>query len=143
MEKSLSLEELKDWVEDLVEGFSSKQIVCLEGPLGAGKTKLVEEILNHLGVKEPVSSPTFSLINHYKTSKIPFIVHMDLYRIEGEDDLESTGFWDIFSKDEALVFIEWSDRLKKDDLPLGWDIQVVKIAKNEGDENRLYDSYSV
>lgn len=134
----MGLDELGPWVKKQSQKFSEKQILSLVGPLGAGKTKLVEIILSQLGVQEPVSSPTFSLINHYATNDYPFIAHVDLYRTEGEEDLESTGFWDLFASEKALVLIEWADRLDARDLPLDWSYLEIKISKLPGDEKRSY-----
>ncbi len=136
---TLSLEEVKPWIEEIIATrFRKKQILGLVGPLGAGKTKLVEIALANLGVSDPVSSPTFSLINHYSTEKYPFIAHVDLYRTEGEEDLESTGFWDLFSEGKGLVLIEWADRIDTKDLPLDWDYLEIEITKPQGDEARSY-----
>ncbi len=136
---TLSLSEVKPWIQEIITTrFQEKQILSLVGPLGAGKTKLVEIALAQLGVNEPVSSPTFSLINHYSTKKYPFIAHVDLYRTEGEEDLESTGFWDLFSQEKGLVLIEWADRINSQDLPLDWNLLEIEISKPPGDKTRSY-----
>ncbi len=67
-------------------------------------------------------SPAFS-IQHVYSSSYGLIHHVDLYRLKDSEDLESTGFWDIFA-DRAktyLVILEWADRLNPDCLPLGWN----------------------
>ncbi len=135
---TLKLEELSSAVLKWSKQFEEKQIVCLEGTLGAGKTKLVELFLKELGVTEPVSSPTFSLINQYESEKRNFIAHIDLYRIDDDEDLDSIGFWDLFDRDQGLIFIEWSNRLKQDDLPLDWSVATIRIEKTDHDLERLY-----
>jgi tRNA threonylcarbamoyladenosine biosynthesis protein TsaE len=84
-------------------------VVLLSGPLGAGKTKLVEVLLRVVG-GEDVSSPTFALHHEYKVGESK-VHHFDLYRIESVDDLETVGLWDVLQSAQDWVFIEWPDRL--------------------------------
>jgi tRNA threonylcarbamoyladenosine biosynthesis protein TsaE len=63
--------------------------------------------------------------------------HVDLYRLESEEDLESTGFWDLFGQKKGLVVIEWSDRLNQDLLPLNWYKVKVDIAKPANPNERI------
>ena len=114
------IKKLKELSEDLVQKFSSSQIVLLQGPLGAGKTQMISFMAESLGVnRETISSPAFSLINVYKSSKGDEIYHLDLFRLKNLDELESTGFWDVFSN-PCTVFIEWAEMLKTKELPLKW-----------------------
>jgi tRNA threonylcarbamoyladenosine biosynthesis protein TsaE len=64
-------------------------------------------------------SPTFSIINQYPCPD-KTIYHVDLYRLESEADVESTGFWDLFREDEALIFVEWAERIADDNWPKTW-----------------------
>ena len=83
-------------------------VVALFGEMGAGKTAFVRGIAAGMGVKEDVSSPTFSLVNEYRAS-IP-LCHFDMFRIRSWDDLESTGFFDYLDAD-AVLAIEWSENI--------------------------------
>jgi tRNA threonylcarbamoyladenosine biosynthesis protein TsaE len=85
-------------------------IITLEGPLGAGKTALTQAIARGLGVDPRiyVTSPTFSLLHEYQ-GRIP-LYHMDLYRLAGEDAIESLGFAEYFYG-SGLTVIEWPERL--------------------------------
>lgn len=85
-------------------------IITLEGPLGAGKTALTQAIARGLGVDPRiyVTSPTFSLLHEYQ-GRIP-LYHMDLYRLAGENEIESLGFSEYFYSD-GLTVIEWPERL--------------------------------
>ena len=85
-------------------------VITLEGPLGAGKTALTQAIARGLGVDPRiyVTSPTFSLLHEYQ-GRIP-LYHMDLYRLAGENEIESLGFSEYFYSD-GLTVIEWPDRL--------------------------------
>lgn len=133
----LEIHDLKKFCESVVSSFSDRQIVLLDGPLGAGKTELVKKMVKVLGAGE-TSSPTYSLINEYSVDHSA-IYHIDLYRVDGEDDLESIGFWDLFESKKAIVFIEWSSRMDRKLLPLDWSQLSVKISKVEDDSKRLYE----
>ena len=94
--------------------------MLLDGPLGAGKTQLVCFMAESLGARrEDIRSPAFSLINVYENPKGNDIYHVDLFRLKNLEELESTGFWDIFSN-PCTVFIEWGSLLKKEELPPKW-----------------------
>ncbi len=84
------------------------QVLALMGELGAGKTALVRGIMVGLGVSESsVSSPTFTLVNHYH-ARLPFI-HIDLYRLRSPEEAEAIGLSEYFT-DHAVTAIEWADR---------------------------------
>ena len=83
-------------------------IFLLKGDLGAGKTTLVQSMCAFLGVEEPVTSPTFSLVNEYESSAYGTIYHMDLYRLEKEEDLVQIGLEEYLDSGN-LCFIEWPD----------------------------------
>jgi tRNA threonylcarbamoyladenosine biosynthesis protein TsaE len=83
----------------------------LDGPMGAGKTTLMRYIADAFGAEDPVSSPTFSIINAYffrekHPADTSSIIHMDLYRIEDPKELIEIGF-DEYLYSDAPVFIEW------------------------------------
>jgi len=82
-------------------------VLALVGPLGAGKTLLVEALFRAFGVRDYVRSPSFTLINEY-SARIP-LYHMDLYRLESPEDLEDIGF-DEYLRGEGIVAVEWADR---------------------------------
>ena len=85
-------------------------VITLQGPLGAGKTALTQAIARGLGVDPHIyiTSPTFSLLHEYQ-GRTP-LYHMDLYRLTGEDEIESLGFQEYFSGNGVTV-IEWPERL--------------------------------
>ena len=93
-------------------------ILCLEGDLGAGKTALAQGIALELGIKEAVTSPTFTLIQEYSAlvQENPIrLVHMDLYRLQYPEEVEVIGVEDAFQTD-AICLIEWPE-IAKDYLP--------------------------
>ena len=108
----------------------------LEGPLGAGKSALVAQCVTLInGAK--TSSPSFSLINDYSTAESK-IFHIDLYRLESEDELENIGFWDLFLEKQALIFVEWPDRVSESLWPHDWARLRICIDKTDSDIERLY-----
>ena len=89
-------------------------VVLLHGDLGAGKTTLAQGIARGLGVADTVQSPTFTLVNQYEgpaTDNEPFrLYHVDLYRLPGEEELDSFGFDDYLAPTDGVTLIEWPER---------------------------------
>ena len=81
-------------------------LVAFTGGLGAGKTAFTEGLAEGLGCTDPVSSPTFAIVNYYRGPR-PF-AHFDLYRIHTEGDLAAAGFYDYLDMG-AVVACEWSE----------------------------------
>ena len=81
--------------------------VCLTGPLGAGKTVLVAGLCRGLGARDAVTSPTFILMESF-AGRLP-IVHIDLYRLEHEREIEDIGVFDLLGGD-TVVIAEWGER---------------------------------
>lgn len=86
-----------------------KDIVCLTGELGSGKTTLIKGIARGTGVKECVTSPSFKLINEYR-GVVPFY-HFDLYRLDGIDDIQGLGYREYFYGN-GITVVEWADKMK-------------------------------
>jgi tRNA threonylcarbamoyladenosine biosynthesis protein TsaE len=100
----------------LVDLLKPPQLLLLRGELGAGKTTLVKGIAQALDAAEPdeVTSPTFTLLHEYDGSrkgKPVKLFHLDVYRLEGERQLETLGLDDLLTPD-ALVLVEWGDKFK-------------------------------
>jgi len=100
----------------LVDLLKPPQLLLLRGELGTGKTTLVKGIAQALNAAEPdeVTSPTFTLIHEYdgaRKGKPVKLYHLDVYRLEGERQLETLGLDDLLTPD-ALVLVEWGDKFK-------------------------------
>ncbi|MBI4945117.1 MAG: tRNA (adenosine(37)-N6)-threonylcarbamoyltransferase complex ATPase subunit type 1 TsaE [Bacteroidetes bacterium] len=130
-----SLSELPAAAKQILSFAGDKKIFCFYGELGAGKTTLIKEICKQLGVKDAGSSPTFSLVNEYKTAAptlkegkgnsslgreqtAPFraggdtIYHFDLYRLKSESEIYDIGYEDyLFSGN--YCFIEWPEKIER------------------------------
>lgn len=89
----------------------SNPITILRGDLGSGKTTLVTEIANQLGVEDVISSPTFALVNEYEDAHGDVVYHFDFYRIKDVQEAVDMGFEE-YLYDGARVFIEWPERIE-------------------------------
>ena len=84
-------------------------LLGLRGELGAGKTTFVRALLRGLGYEARVPSPTYTLLEHYTVGEL-VVVHLDLYRLASEVELENLGLRDWLETDATWVLIEWPDR---------------------------------
>lgn len=105
-----SLQKIDDVARKLTHSFTYP-IVAFEGQMGSGKTTLIQSIVSQLGSEDTVNSPTFGLVNQYTTTKGE-VIHMDLYRLEKEDELEQLGFED-YIRTGDLCLIEWPEMIAK------------------------------
>jgi len=102
-----SLEETKELADRLLPLMRQAGCVSLEGPLGAGKTHFVKAVAAHLGITEPVTSPTFTLLHTYRSDAF-LLHHSDWYRLDSAAEAEALGLDEYYG--EGLTFIEWGDR---------------------------------
>lgn len=128
-------EELKVFWQEFLPHISERCVLLLNGDVGAGKTTSVQYIAQILGMGD-VQSPSFAIHLHYKNAAGKTMDHLDLYRLEDDDDLESSGFWDLFAPKQGFVVVEWAQRLDYDYLPLNWQRVEVSITKTAVDGER-------
>ena len=103
------------------------QIYTLNGDLGAGKTIFTKGMAAGLGIEEPVSSPTFTIVQEYSGGRLP-LYHFDVYRIGDPEEMEEIGYDDYFFG-EGVCLIEWAELI----LEKGFDYRLIHI---EGMEER-------
>ncbi len=84
-------------------------VFCLDGDLGTGKTVITKGIAKGLGITEPVSSPTFTVVQIYTEGRLP-LYHFDVYRIEDPVEMDEIGYEDCFYG-EGVTVVEWSDMI--------------------------------
>lgn len=106
-------------------------VVALFGGMGMGKTAITRGICRGLGSSDAVSSPTFAIVNEYKGARR--IYHFDMYRIQGEEDLESTGFYEYLDGDSNLI-IEWSENIVSE---IPDDAVYILMEKGEKENDRV------
>ena len=108
---------LNDYKETiaLAERFSSLlkggEIIGLCGELGSGKTAFVKGVMSGLGYRGYVKSPTFTIVNSYKTEHL-VVHHFDIYRLSSFEELNLMGF-ETYSGGDTVIFIEWFDRFEE------------------------------
>lgn len=110
MEYKITLKDEMDTIE-LAQNFESEKfpnmIICLNGELGSGKTVFTKALASALGIKDTITSPTFSIIKEYE-GELP-LYHMDVYRLDG--NTSGVNIEDYFTKG-GIVVIEWADTIK-------------------------------
>lgn len=102
-----SAEETRSLGRRIGERLQAGDVLALEGDLGAGKTTFSQGVAHGLGIREPIDSPTFTLIKEYE-GRIPFY-HMDVYRLE---DVEEELGWDEYFYGEGATLVEWAGRIR-------------------------------
>jgi tRNA threonylcarbamoyladenosine biosynthesis protein TsaE len=106
MEFIFTIDEIESVANKILAATKGKTIFALQGEMGSGKTTFVKAFCKALGVKDMVSSPTFSIINVYHTNKVSMVYHMDLYRLKNLSEAINAGVEDyLYSGNICLV--EW------------------------------------
>jgi tRNA threonylcarbamoyladenosine biosynthesis protein TsaE len=125
-------EEMRALGERLGRAATGGDVIGLVGPLGAGKTVLVQGLARGLGVPAgvAVTSPTFTIINEVRGGRLP-LYHVDLYRLEDEAELEHVGLDDLYRRDDAVVAVEWFDRFPAAAPPVRIEIVIEPTSATE------------
>ncbi len=97
--------------KELGEAAKSGEIYCLDGDLGAGKTVFAKGFAAGLGIDEPVTSPTFTIVKEYVGGRLP-LYHFDVYRIADPDEMYAIGYEDYFYG-EGVCLVEWSELIEE------------------------------
>ena len=113
-------------------------VVCLEGDLGAGKTTFTQGLAKAMGVAGRVTSPTFCIVQEHRAEDPApgapsLLVHMDLYRLHGEDDVIAIG-WEDYLSEGAVLVVEWPERAGS---LIPQDAVHISFRHLPGEENRL------
>lgn len=122
-----SLESIKETAILFLENTNKFKIIAFYGDMGVGKTSFIKALCKELGVIDTVSSPTFSLVNEYKTRESNSIYHFDFYRINSIEEVYDFGYEEYFFSGN-ICFIEWPE-LVEELLPA--NCLKVKILENQ------------
>lgn len=130
-----SLEEIGAVAEEFVRlAMQEDTVFAFNGQMGAGKTTFIKALCEALGVSETVTSPTFAIVNEYRSDETgELIYHFDFYRIKKLDEVYDMGYEDYFYSG-ALCFIEWPELIEE--LLPGNTIKV-SIEENEAGEREI------
>ena len=140
-----SVEETWALAAKLAQELKPGDVVCLEGDLGAGKTTFTQGLAAALGVSGRVTSPTFCIVQEHSappampksgeggSNRPTLLVHMDLYRLQGESDVEAIG-WEDYRTRGAVLVVEWPDRAGN---LIPSDARHLIFKHLEGEESRL------
>ncbi|MGL5415291.1 MAG: tRNA (adenosine(37)-N6)-threonylcarbamoyltransferase complex ATPase subunit type 1 TsaE [Clostridium sp.] len=106
-----SIDETKSLGFNIGKILKPSNIICLTGDLGTGKTHITKGIAEGLDIHEPITSPTFTIVNEYHNGRLP-LYHFDVYRVNDPDEIYAIGFDDyIFS--DAVSIIEWANYIEE------------------------------
>ena len=108
MDFFFSLDKIDTAARTFLNAIGERKVIALHGQMGAGKTTFVHAVCDALGVRDAVSSPTFSIINEYTTEANSPLFHIDLYRLKNEGETIEAGVEDCLYSGN-LCFIEWPE----------------------------------
>jgi tRNA threonylcarbamoyladenosine biosynthesis protein TsaE len=116
-------------------------VIGLSGDLGAGKTHLTKGIARGLGVKERILSPTFALVNEYRSGRLP-LFHLDLYRLDTRQQVTGAGLEQYLVDPEGVTVVEWIERWNEPRHLSCTKIRFVRIHQlNETDREITYEDF--
>ena len=116
-----------------------RQVICLNGDLGVGKTVFTQGFAEGLGIGEPVNSPTFTILQQYEEGRLP-LYHFDVYRIGDVSEMDEIGYEDCFYGD-GVSLIEWPTKIREilpaqvtwveieKDLEKGFDYRRIRVEE--------------
>jgi tRNA threonylcarbamoyladenosine biosynthesis protein TsaE len=108
MDVNFSLDNINEAAKTFLQAIGAKKVIALHGQMGAGKTTFVHAICDELEIADAVSSPTFSIINEYKSASGEVIYHLDLYRLKNDQEAINAGVEDCFYSGN-LCLVEWPE----------------------------------
>lgn len=121
-----SIEQIHQAAKEFIATMGDNTVFAFYGKMGAGKTTFIKAICEELGVTDVINSPTFAIVNEYRSDEAgELIYHFDFYRIQKLDEVYDMGYEDYFYSG-ALCFIEWPELI--DELLPG---DAIKVSINE------------
>lgn len=123
-----SPEATQKWAKEFATLLKPGMVVGLTGPLGAGKTLAVTEIVRALGYTGVVQSPSYALVNEYIGPIL--IYHLDFFRLEANADWDEIGISHYLADPKAIAFVEWPEKCPEAEMYLHWHIHYKLIDTN-------------
>ena len=115
----------------LARRLSAGDVVCLEGPMGSGKTCFVRGLATGLGLDpKEVSSPTFVIWQRYEDHAPLALVHVDAFRLGGPDDLDTVGWDELLEAPDTVIAVEWPSRITAALPPRRINVVMTHVAEN-------------
>lgn len=128
-----SLDTITDAATEFIKLMGDNTVFAFHGEMGAGKTTFIKAICEKLGVSDVINSPTFAIINEYRSDSGELIYHFDFYRINKEEEAFDFGYEDYFFSG-SLCFIEWPERIES---LLPHDTLHVTVKEIEGGQRQV------
>lgn len=123
--ESFCANDTKELAKKIGQEVKAGDILCLLGDLGVGKTVFTQGFAEGLEIREPISSPTFTLVQEYEEGRLPFY-HFDVYRIADIEEMEEIGF-DDYIYGNGVCLIEWANLIEE---ILPQSLKVITIEKD-------------
>lgn len=127
---NFKLSEIENAASELLVFIHDKKVIAFHGEMGVGKTTFIHAICNVLQVKDVVGSPTFSIINEYRTGSGDTIFHLDLYRLKDETEAIAAGVEDCLYSGN-LCLVEWPEKAARIFPPDAVHCYLKSVSHNE------------
>lgn len=106
-----SLDKIDEAAIEFIKTMGDNTVFAFRGEMGAGKTTFIKAICENLGVSDTINSPTFAIVNEYRSDSAELIYHFDFYRINKIEEVFDFGYEDYFYSG-SLCFIEWPELIE-------------------------------
>ncbi len=126
-----SEEETEQLGQRLGQAVQAGAVIAYTGDLGAGKTAFTRGLARGLGIRERITSPTFTIVNEYEGGRLP-LFHFDMYRLGSSDELYDIG-WEDYLARNGVCAVEWSERVED---ALEEDTIRVDVRRGDSDDQR-------
>ena len=118
-----SLDKIDEAAVEFIRAMGDNTVFAFHGDMGAGKTTFIKAICENLGVSDTINSPTFAIVNEYRSDSGELIYHFDFYRINKIEEVFDFGYEDYFYSG-SLCFIEWPEKAEGLIPPIDWQVTI-------------------
>lgn len=107
-----SIDDLPFAAKQLLDALGNRRIVAFDGQMGAGKTTFIAAVLKAMGIPDPDGSPTYAIVNSYRSDYFGDVLHFDVYRLESVEEALGIGMEEMLYSG-AYCFIEWAEKVQE------------------------------